>query len=56
MPDISHYNRFSMSSRRALRPNQSLIQSVEGVLSVGIERPERETDHLPQTSAEARKT
>jgi hypothetical protein len=45
---------FSMSSRPALRPTQSPIQSVTGALSPWVKRPGREADHSPPTSAEVK--
>jgi hypothetical protein len=47
---------FSMSSRPVLRPTQLPIQWVPGALYPAIKRPERETDHSPQTSVEVKKT
>jgi len=41
-------------SRPALGPAQSPIQWVPGVLSLGVKRPERETDHSPPSSAEVK--
>jgi hypothetical protein len=43
-------------SRPALGPTQSPIQCVPGVLSPGVNRQEREADHLPPTTVEVRKT
>jgi hypothetical protein len=50
------YFLFSMSSRPALGPTQSLIQWVPEALSSGLERLRREADHLLPTSAEVKKT
>jgi hypothetical protein len=46
---------FSTSSRPALRPTQPLFQSVPGVLSSGVRRPEREAERSHPTSAEVKK-
>jgi hypothetical protein len=46
---------FFTSSRLDLGPTQSPIQWVPGVLSPGVERPGREADHSPPTSAEIKK-
>jgi hypothetical protein len=46
---------FSMLSRPALGCTQPPIQWVRGAVSPGVKRPERETDHLPPTSAEFNK-
>jgi hypothetical protein len=43
---------FSMSSRPALESTQPPIQWVPGALSPWVERPGREADHSPPTSAE----
>jgi hypothetical protein len=40
------------ASRTALGPTQPPIQWVLGGLSLGIKRPERESDHSPPSSAE----
>jgi hypothetical protein len=40
------------ASRPVLGPTQPPIQWVPGVLSLGVKRPGRETDHLPPSSAE----
>jgi hypothetical protein len=45
---------FSMLSRTDLGPTQPPIQCVEGALSMGVKRPERETDHSPPSSAEVK--
>jgi hypothetical protein len=47
---------FSMSSRPVLGPIQPPIQWVNGALSSGVKRPEREADHSPPTSEEIKKT
>jgi hypothetical protein len=46
---------FSMSSRLALGPTQPPIQWVPGALSPWVERPGREADHSPPTSAKVKK-
>jgi hypothetical protein len=43
-------------SRPALGPTQPPIQWVQRVLSLGVKRPGRETDHTPASSAEVRNT
>jgi hypothetical protein len=43
---------FSIASRTALGPTQSLIQWVPGRLSLGVRRPRREADQSPPSSAE----
>jgi hypothetical protein len=43
---------FSTSSRQPLGSTQPPIQCVPRALSPGVERPRREADHSPQTSAE----
>jgi hypothetical protein len=43
---------FTTASRPALGPTQPPIQRVLGVLSFGVRRPERETDHSPPPNAE----
>jgi hypothetical protein len=43
---------FSTSSRPILGPTQSPIQSVPGALSLGVDRPLREVEESPPTSAE----
>jgi len=45
---------FTTASRRALGPNHPPIQWVPGVLSLGVKRPECETDNSPPSSAEVR--
>jgi hypothetical protein len=40
------------ASRTALGPTQPPIQWVAGALSLGVERPGREADHSPPSSAE----
>jgi hypothetical protein len=45
---------FSTTFRLALGPTQPNIQWVPGSLSLGVERPGRETDHSPPTSAEVK--
>jgi hypothetical protein len=47
---------FSKSFSPALGFTQPPIQSVPGALSPRVERPEREADHSPPTSAEVKKT
>jgi hypothetical protein len=46
---------FSTASRPALGSTQPLNQWVPGVLSPGVKRPGRETDHSPPASAEVKK-
>jgi hypothetical protein len=43
---------FTTASRTALGHTQPPIQWVPGALSLGVERPGRETDHSPQSRAE----
>jgi hypothetical protein len=38
----------------ALGPNQPPIQCVQGALSPGVKRPERDADHSPPSSAEVK--
>jgi hypothetical protein len=45
---------FTTASRTALVPNQPPIQWVPGALCLGAERPGRETDHSPPSSAEVK--
>jgi hypothetical protein len=40
--------------RPALEPTQLPIQWVSGVLSLGVNRPEREVDHSPPSSADVK--
>jgi hypothetical protein len=40
--------------RMALGPTQSPIQCEPGALSLGVKRPENETDHSPPSSAEVK--
>jgi hypothetical protein len=47
---------FSISSRLDPRPIQFLMQRVLGDLSLGVQRPGSETEHLPPTGAEEMKT
>jgi hypothetical protein len=47
---------FSTQSRPVLGPTQNLNQWVSGYLAPWVKRPGRETDHLPPTSAEDKKT
>jgi hypothetical protein len=42
------------ASRTALGPTQPFIQWVTGTLSLGVERPGREADHSPLSSAEVK--
>jgi hypothetical protein len=46
---------FSTSSRSALRPTQTPVQSVSGALSLGAKGQVREADHSPPSSAEIKK-
>jgi hypothetical protein len=41
-------------SSRALVPTQPPIQCIPEVLSLGVKRPGRETDHSPPSSAEVK--
>jgi len=43
---------FTTVSRLALGPTQPHIQWVPGVLSLGVNRPEREAAHSPPSNAE----
>jgi hypothetical protein len=43
---------FTTASRRALGPTQAPIQRVQRAISLGVNRPGREADHSPPTSAE----
>jgi hypothetical protein len=43
---------FSSNSRPALEPIQPPIQWVPGVLSLGVKRPGRETDHSSPSNVE----
>jgi hypothetical protein len=45
---------FTTASRPALWPTQPPIQWEPGALSVGVKRPERETDHSPPSSVEVK--
>jgi hypothetical protein len=45
-----------LASRPDMGPTQSPIQWVQEALSPGLQRPERETDHLPPSSVETNKT
>jgi hypothetical protein len=47
---------FATASRPALGPTQPPIQWVSGILSPGVKRPRRETDHSPPSSAEVKNT
>jgi hypothetical protein len=42
---------YSTESRQTPKSNQPLIQWVAAALSPEVKRPERETDHLPPSSA-----
>jgi hypothetical protein len=42
----------NFSPAPALRPTQPPVQYVPRVLSLGVERPRREADHSPPSSAE----
>jgi len=42
------------ASTPALGPTHPPVQWVPGALSLGVERPGREADHLPPSSAEVR--
>jgi hypothetical protein len=46
---------FSTWSRPALGSTQPPIQWVPGVLSLGVKRPGRESDHSPPANAEVKK-
>jgi hypothetical protein len=46
---------FSTSSRSALGPTQPPVQWVQGALSTGVKRQEREADHSSPASAEVKK-
>jgi hypothetical protein len=45
---------FTIVSRMALEPAQPPIQWVPGALSLGVEQPGREADHLAPSSAEVK--
>jgi hypothetical protein len=45
---------FITASRTALRPTQPRDQWVPGTISLGVERPGRESDHSPPSSAEVK--
>jgi hypothetical protein len=45
---------FTTASRTALGPTQPPIQRVPGSLSLGVQRPGREDDHSPPSSAEVK--
>jgi hypothetical protein len=45
---------FTTASRTALGPTQPPIQWVKGALSLGVERPGRESDYSPPSSAEVK--
>jgi hypothetical protein len=45
---------FPTASRTALGPTQPPVQLVPGVLSLGVKRPERESDHSPPSSTEVK--
>jgi hypothetical protein len=45
---------FTTASRTSLEPTQPRIQGVPGSLSLGVKRPDRETDHSPPSSAEVK--
>jgi hypothetical protein len=45
---------FTTASRTALGPTQPLTQWVPGALSLGVERPRREADRSPSSSAEVK--
>jgi hypothetical protein len=45
---------FITASRTALGSTQPPIQRVPGALSLGVERPGREADHSPPSSAEVK--
>jgi hypothetical protein len=55
-PDRVKIFLFSTSSRSALGHTQLPIQWVPVALSPGVNRPGREADHSPPTSAEIKKT
>jgi hypothetical protein len=46
---------FSVNSRPAVGPTQSIIQKVPGALSPGLKRAGRETEHSPLSSVEIKK-
>jgi hypothetical protein len=45
---------FPTASRTALGPTQPPMQWVPGTLSLGVNRPGREADHSPPSSAEVK--
>jgi hypothetical protein len=45
---------FTTASRTTLETTQSPIQWVPGAISLGVERPGREADHSPLSSAEVK--
>jgi hypothetical protein len=45
---------FTIVSRTALEPTRPSIQYVSGVLSLGLKRPGRETDHSAPSSTEVK--
>jgi hypothetical protein len=45
---------FPTASRTALGLTQPPIQWVPGALTLGVKRPGREADHLPQSSSEVK--
>jgi hypothetical protein len=47
-------NNNNNSSRTALGPTRPPILWIPGALSLGVKRPERETDHSPPFSAEVK--
>jgi hypothetical protein len=45
---------YSTASRSTLKPTQSPVRGVREVISSGVERPGRETDHSPPCSSEVK--
>jgi len=45
---------FTTASRKKLGPTQPSIHCVQGVLSRGVKRPGRESDHSPASNAEVK--